>query len=228
VVIESFKYPPDLYSDYFIERTTAAGVDTIPYVGTDRLSNLDFIGSLSTPRFQSFSGDFRIIYGRDENFYEWAPANVFFLTIDLKWRPTEHLRVDALYNHQQYIRPSDLSTVGMRRIPRLKVEYQVSRSIFVRFVGQYDASFQDSLRDASRTEDPILLYDARSGTYNRAVSQVANYLRADWLFSYRPTPGTVVFLGYGSSLDEPRSFRFRRIRRTGDGFFLKLSYLFRL
>jgi hypothetical protein len=228
VAIESFKYPPGLYNDYFIERTTVAGVDTIPYVGTDRLANLVFIGSLSTPRFQDFSGSFRVIYGRDENFFEWAPANIFLTTLDINWRPTEQLRVNALYNHQQYIRPSDWSTVGVRRIPRLKLEYQLSRSIFVRFVGQYDAVVQDSLRDDSRTNDPILIYESGTDSYVRASRWTSNDLRVDWLFSYRPTPGTVFFFGYGSSLVEPRAFRLRGIERVSDGFFVKMSYLFRL
>ena len=50
----------------------------------------------------------------------------------------------------------------------------------------------------------------------------------DWLLSYQPTPGTVLFAGYGSSLTEAAAFRFRGLGRSGDGFFLKLSYLFRL
>jgi hypothetical protein len=50
----------------------------------------------------------------------------------------------------------------------------------------------------------------------------------DWLFSYRPTPGTVIFAGYGSSLSETNAFSFRDIRRLNDGFFMKFSYLFRL
>jgi hypothetical protein len=49
------------------------------------------------------------------------------------------------------------------------------------------------------------------------------------LFSYQPTPGTVLFAGYGNTLanleEDPRR---PRLRRTADGFFLKLSYLFRL
>ncbi len=53
--------------------------------------------------------------------------------------------------------------------------------------------------------------------------------RTDWLFSYQPTPGTVLFAGYGNTLanldEDPRR---PRLRRTADGFFLKLSYLFRL
>jgi hypothetical protein len=49
----------------------------------------------------------------------------------------------------------------------------------------------------------------------------------DWLFSFHPTPGTVGYLGYGSSLVEPAAFRFRGLSRVGDGFFAKVSYLFR-
>ena len=55
-----------------------------------------------------------------------------------------------------------------------------------------------------------------------------NDFRVDWLFSYRPTPGTLFYLGYGATLTEPRRFRFRELERTVDGFFAKASYLFRL
>ena len=48
------------------------------------------------------------------------------------------------------------------------------------------------------------------------------------LFSYKPTPGTVFFFGYGASLTEPEPFSFQNLTRTTDGFFLKLSYLFRM
>ena len=54
-----------------------------------------------------------------------------------------------------------------------------------------------------------------------------NQFTGDVLLSYRPTPGTVVFLGYGAALDEPEAFRFRRMARGEDRFFMKLSYLFR-
>jgi hypothetical protein len=69
--------------------------------------------------------------------------------------------------------------------------------------------------------------DAGTGTYVRTSPSVRNDFRVDWLFSYRPTPGTVVFAGYGSSLEEEDAFRFRGLRRAADGFFLKLSYLLR-
>ena len=46
--------------------------------------------------------------------------------------------------------------------------------------------------------------------------------------AYQPTPGTVFFLGYGSGFTEPWSFNFTGLHRTSDGFFVKLSYLFRV
>ncbi len=67
-----------------------------------------------------------------------------------------------------------------------------------------------------------------SRTLERALSETPNDFRVDWLFSYRPNPGTVLFAGYGASLEESRSFRFRDLQRVNDGFFVKLSYLFRV
>jgi hypothetical protein len=228
VLIESFKYPPSLYAAYYLERTLVGGVvDTVPYVGTDRLANLDFVINLSTPRFKTFSGSLFFIAGRDENFFEWAGADIYIGTLDLEWRPTEQVRANLLYNHTQYVRPTDGSTVNRRRIPRLKIEYQFSRAIFIRVVGQYDAETTDDLRDASRTEAPILIR-ALDGTFSRALGESRNDFQMDWLFSFRPNPGTVLFAGYGASLAEPHAFRFRELVRARDGFFVKLSYLWRV
>ena len=227
VLIESFKYPPELYTDYYVETSSAGVTDTVPYVGTDRLGNFDIVLNVVTPRFSTFSGSLFFVVGRDENFFEWAPADIVIGTLDLEWRPTEQLRANLLYNHTQYIRPGDNSTVGLRRIPRLRVEYQLSRAIFIRLVGQYDAAFTDELRDNSRTEAPILIR-APDGTFTRALEVTRNDFRVDWLFSFRPTPGTVLFAGYGASLAEPRSFRFNGLERVRDGFFVKLSYLWRV
>jgi hypothetical protein len=115
-------------------------------------------------------------------------------------------------------------------IPRLKVEYQLSRAIFLRAVGEYQAFRRDSLRDVTRTEAPILIRDSGGGFYRRdlALATTRNAFRADFLFSYQPTPGTVFFAGYGSSLVDPGGVGFRDLQRVSDSFFLKLSYLLRL
>ena len=55
----------------------------------------------------------------------------------------------------------------------------------------------------------------------------SNVLRTDWLFSYRPAPGTVFFIGYGGSLTEQDPLAFQELRRQSDAFFVKLSYVFR-
>ncbi len=229
LLIESFKYPIGLYDGYFVERQVGGlPADTVAFTGTDRLFNLDLVGVVATPRFQQFNANLFVIVGQDENFFEWASAYIFFVEFSGAWRPTEQLRLELLYNHQQYFRKTDGSTVGLRRVPRLKAEYQLTRALFVRLVGQYDAYAQDRLRDDGRTGGAILVYDPATDAYARTVPVRRNGLSVDGLVSYRPVPGTVVFVGYGSLLDEPDAFRFRRFSRLNDGFFLKLSYLYRL
>ena len=60
------------------------------------------------------------------------------------------------------------------------------------------------------------------------MGSASNRLRMDALFSWQPTPGTVFFAGYGSALRAPDAFAFDELSRESDGFFVKLSYLFRL
>jgi hypothetical protein len=137
VLFESFGYPADLYADYYVERTSGPMVDTVPFTGMPRIPNLDFGFNLQTPRFQSFSLTGFVVLGHDENFYEWASGRVAVGTLDLTWRPSEQLRAELIYNHQQVIRRTGGSTVALIRVPRLKVEYQLTRSIFFRLVGEY-------------------------------------------------------------------------------------------
>ncbi len=228
VLIESFAFDPELYQGYALARSTPAGTEILPFTGTPHLDNLDYVVTLSTPEYSRFSGSLFYIWGRDENFFEWSPADIKYLTLTADWRPTDQLRVGAQYQLQSFDRRTDGTTVGIRRIPRLKVEYQLSRAIFFRVVGEYDANRQDALRDDGRTEFPVVIRDPATGTYVPAVRSERNRFRVDWLFSYQPTPGTVVFAGYGSTLTEPEGLRFRALRRDRDGFFLKVSYLFRM
>jgi len=224
-----YGYPEELYDDYFIERTSASGavVDTVAFREPEDLKNIAYSITLITPRFRTFSANVYIYYGQTANWWEWATAEMFILDWELNWTPTEQLRVNFLFDHAQYIRPNDRSNISMRRVPRLKIEYQVNRSIFVRVVGKYDSRFTDALRDNSRTEGAILIAGS-DGELSRTEESRRNDLRIDWLFSYRPTPGTVFFFGYGSSLREPDTYRFQDLDRISDGFFLKLSYLFRV
>ncbi|MBI4521856.1 MAG: carbohydrate binding family 9 domain-containing protein [Gemmatimonadetes bacterium] len=229
LLLESFEYDPRLFTNYYLERTLASGVkDTVPYPTLGRIPNIGSAIDIATPRFARFSANANFILSQDEDFLEWSPAFDVFMTIQADWRPSERLRVTGRYVRQQYLRRGDWTTVQNRQIPRLKIEYQLSRPIFVRLVAQYDTRFHDTLRDDTRTGFPVLLYNPSSNSYTRASREEINAVRVDWLFSYRPTPGTVFFLGYGASLTEPEAFRFRGMERVSDGFFAKFSYLFRV
>ncbi|HEV8195455.1 MAG TPA: DUF5916 domain-containing protein [Gemmatimonadales bacterium] len=226
VLVERFGFDPSLFQGYQIERHLGSVVDTIAFTGTPVIPNLDYVLSLDTPQFQHFSLSALWVWGRDENFFEWSSARIGLLNLSTQWRPTDRLRAEGSYIWQYYYRRTDGSKVAEGRIPRLKVEYQVSRAIFLRLVGQYTAQFQDSLRDDSRTNDPLLV-PGPGGTLQRAARFTDNSLELEWLFSYLPTPGTVIYIGYGSTLGEAEAFRFRHLSRQHDSYFIKLSYLFR-
>ena len=121
--------------------------------------------------------------------------------------------------------------MNVAHLPRLKLEYQLSRPIFLRLVGEYGHEKQDSLRDDTRTDAPLLIFDPAVGDFVRTSAFTRSSFRGDILFSYQPNPGTVAFFGYGSTLLDPldpTAPRVSGLRRSEDGFFLKLSYLFRL
>ena len=227
VLVETFGYDDELYADYLVELpNTAGGLDTIPFTGTPELDNLDYVLSIGTPQWKRGSASLFVVWGVDENFDEWSSADIVIGTLEGDWRPTDKIRVNATYNIQKYDRRTDGSTVRIRQIPRLKLEYQISRPLFVRVVGEYNAVEVDDLRDDSRTDAPLLFRNP-DGTVSRLTAFADNSFRGDFLFSYQPLPGTVVFLGYGALMAEPTAFR-GDLERSSDGFFIKASYLFRL
>ena len=226
-LFESFAFDEPFYRNYALQGG-ASGTQLIPFTGVPHIRNDDYVATLNTPQFSRFSGSVFYIWGHDENFYEWSPATIAFATYAVEWRPNDKIRVSPQYQMQTYDRRSDGTRVADGRIPRLRVEYQLSRAIFVRAIGEYNAQRQDALRDDSRTNLPIVVRDPATGLYEPTVATERNRLRVDALFSYQPTPGTVFFAGYGSFLTEPRGLQFGNLRRTSDGFFLKASYLFRL
>ncbi|MFL5572496.1 MAG: DUF5916 domain-containing protein [Gemmatimonadaceae bacterium] len=221
--VETFGYDRGLYSAYKVLAPTG---DTLPFVGTPRITNHDYVFSLSTPQWSLFSGNLLYVGGHDENFFEWAQAFINFVQLGVSARPSDRARIDGSFAYQDYWRRTDHTLVGRNVIPRLKLEYQITRAIFMRLVGEYDLSEHDDLRDDTRTNYPLLI-DGEPATALRARS-----LRGDYLFSYQPTPGTVMFFGYGSAADgdpDPtQRFNWQPLRRTSDYFFAKVSYLFRL
>jgi hypothetical protein len=227
--VETFGYDPALFANF---RVLGAAGDTLPFTGTSRIPNSEAYLSFGTPSGARLSANAFYLWGHDENFYEWASSDIIIATYGLTYRPTDKLRMNATYNIQSYNRRSDGSIVGNNRIPRVKMEYQIARPIFIRLVGEYDSFFTDALRDEGRTGRPLLVNGKLS------PRSMSTSFRGDFLFSYQPNPGTVVFMGYGAGyLDSrvnsqpfefPSSLRFNGYNRTDDAFFVKASYLFRL
>lgn len=236
--IESFRFPEKFYANHRVVTTSPEGVvDTVKFEGRRRIPNYDIMLRVNTPRWAQFTGNGFVVAGRDENFEEWAPGYIIIGEVGADWRPSEKARVSFNYSEQRTIRPEvtlrdgstkDPSVVRLSRIPRLKLEYQVSRPFFVRLVGQYVTDKRDVLADYERNGgDPILIYNPSNGTYWNGAFESGDF-RGDILLSYQPSPGTVIFAGYGSSATDQGAFAFRRVQRTSDGFFVKLSYLFRM
>ena len=232
LLLETFGYPFEIYGGYRVELPRpGGGADTVAFVGRPRIPNRDYVLSFETPEFKHFSGNAFILWGNDENFFEWSPGRIIISNLGVTWRPTGQLRLDGTYALQQVRRVSDGSLVDVAHLPRLKMEYQLSRPIFLRLVGEYGHEKQDSLRDDTRTGAPILVFDPDAGSFVRTRASTRRSLRGDILFSYQPNPGTVVFLGYGSTLldpVDPSTPRTAGLRRVEDGFFLKMSYLFHM
>jgi hypothetical protein len=225
-----------LYASY---RVLGTNGDTLPFTGRPRIPNSEAFISINTPTGQRLSFTAFYLWGHDENFFEWASSNIIIAQYGLNYRPTDKLRVNATYNLQSFNRRSDGSIVGNNRIPRLKVEYQIARPVFVRLIGEYQSSYRDALRDESGSGRPIITYDQCAGyAYQVTVACQRSSFRGDFLFSYQPSPGTVLFVGYGAGyadrralaepFDFPASFGFRGYDRTDDALFVKASYLFRL
>ena len=181
-----------------------------------------FAGSVgaTTPTFRYFSATATLGSAETPIFREAAPGRSrrFDATIDL--RPTSALRTSLQMTRLSLDRARDGSPFSDETIPRVKVEYQVRRSMFVRVIGQYTNRSRERLVD--RTGAPILV-NGLASTADRLSE-----LQADWLFSYRPSPGTLFSFGYSATMSKAADVRFSDLPRTRDGFFAKASYLFRM
>ncbi len=209
-----YAFEPWMYSAYSLGGGQA-------FVVPDIEDNL-FTGSIrvTTPTWRLFTASASWGFGRTPIFREAAPGRQNQWTASVDLRPTQSLRATFQYTRLALDRTRDGSRYSTEDIPRLKVEYQLTRSIFLRFIGQYTARDRSAL--VNRDGLPILV----NGTPD--AGSIENLFQADWLFSYRPIPGTLLYLGYGATLEEPESFRYRQMKRQADGFFAKVSYLVRV
>jgi hypothetical protein len=212
-----YDFLPANYANYEVDQ----GGTLVPYQppgGVDGARSLSF--SVTTPTFQLVNANAKVTRSRGPIFAEAALGYETRVTGGLTLRPTNSIRFTSSATYSSITRDRDGSEYARTIIPRLKLEYQPMRSLFFRVVTEYVAQRRAALEDA-RTGDPLVI----SGAPSTAVE--SNGLRMDWLASFEPVPGTVAFLGYGSTLEDNQAFGFNSMSRTVDGFFLKLAYQFR-
>jgi hypothetical protein len=230
LLVETFGFDPDLYRNTYVARNTGARIDTVLLSGPGRIPNRDFVVALNTPQWSWFSLNLLYLWGHDEDFDEWASADVKYSTIDALLRPTERIRITPSIGYVAVARRTSGETQRTQRVARLTTEYQLARPLFVRMIGEFDELDLLSLRDEGRSNDPLLMRNP-DGTFTPLDRSLSRAFHGQWLLAWQPNPGTVFFAGYGNNA-EPKAnslagFLGRRYRQS-DVLFFKASYLWRL
>jgi Domain of unknown function (DUF5916) len=221
--VQSIRFDPRRYTSYFTQERLVNS--TRSFVVNDRQTFGSVVMSMSTPQWRRFGAMIMTTFGREAEFFETATVNRRDVEASVDLRPSPKIRVGGLLRYQQFDRVRDGTPFSTQLVPRLRLEYQFSRALFLRFVGQAELRRRDALRDP-RTELPILVR-ASDGTLSAVAARKSLIGRGDVLLSYLPSPGTVVYFGYGSAGDASVTERPGDARRTSDGLFVKFSYLFR-
>ncbi len=214
---EFWTFDPAAYTSYTVVR---GGVPLAYDAPRELNGTYGATFSVTTPTWQKLNARLENARSQTPIFPEAAEGHESRWTATASLRPIASIRADLSLVRSRIRRDRDDSEFAQTTLPRLKVEYQPRRSLFVRVIGEYRSQNQAALVDAHTGE---LLY--LGGV--PSSSQQQRGLRLDWLASYEPTPGTAAYFGYGSALDSPGAFAFNDLRRLNDGFFLKLAYQIR-
>jgi hypothetical protein len=209
-------FVPTDYAGYELGGTT-----TDPFTPRPELNNA--IGTslrVSTPTWQWGDAEAQAQYGETAIFPEAAEGRELRLSGELSLRPQRSVRSSLQLTYSRITRERDGSEFARTIIPHVKIEYQPTRALFFRFIGEYQAQQRAALVDEG-TGRPLLI----DGVDQPAT--LTNTFRMDWLASYEPSPGTVFFLGYGSTMADEGTLTFRNLRRQTDGLFMKVAYRLR-
>jgi Domain of unknown function (DUF5916) len=204
----------DFQDSSFAEYTVGA---TGPaYRPSSNFSGFAWRAIVATPTWRRLGAELIYSRGREAIFQEGTTGRYWQLDGELDLRPVPTIRVTATATAFRLLRLEG-SEFARAIIPRLKLEYQPNRALFFRAIGEYRSERRAALLDPA-TGDSLFI----SGEPQPATD--INSLRVDLLASFEPTPGTVAFLGYGSSLESHEEFNWSRLKRVIDGFFVKLAY----
>lgn len=175
--------------------------------------------TVTTPTFREVDAYVSVAVAELPIYAEGSEGYGFTTFGGVSLRPTQSIRLGWTGGLQQFYRQRDDDRFARAILSRVKAEYQPTRALFFRAIADYSYEQQAALEDA-RTGAPILVGSVPFPARTRKA------LRIDLLTSFEPSPGTVAFLGYGSSMQESPPL-LSTLDRVNDGFFFKLAYLFR-
>jgi hypothetical protein len=145
-------------------------------------------------------------------------GNETAITQTLGLKPMGRLQIDNTYILERIVNGKAQHAVFNSHIIRSRVNYQFTRELSMRFIGQYNAQLANSNYTSLTTDKNFNM---------------------DFLLTYLVHPGTAIYLGYNSNLENPAPCvqlagssecdSNGRSRFTNDGrqIFVKMSYQFR-
>jgi len=223
----SFTFRPDGYEGFFVE--TSSGTVEPFYPNQDLFGGLWGVnGMLWVNTFERVRGNVRFswdqvpIFGASSAAIE--PADSYSGNVSLNLYATQSLQGEVGVRHTTIFRQRDGSEYSSATIPRVRAQYQFSRAFFVRGIFEYASQERSALLDPV-TGRQLSACDELGCIASNGTK--THDFHVEGLVSYEPSPGTVFYVGYSREMDDPEAFRFRNLRATADGLFVKVSYRFR-
>lgn len=229
VKLQMFEYQPEQYEGLLVAQQDGSLTPFRPDQGAfDQL--FSYTTGLWVNKWQKVRGNVRLTWSETPIFDRGfgvavETANSFSGNASLNLYPTRSLGAEVGVTYSRLTRARDGVQHSEAIIPRLQTQYQFSRALFLRGIFEYGS--QTSLdRFDPATGQPLVTCDETECTM-RAGSEGHDF-RVEGLVGYEPSPGTVFFLGYTREMEDATAFGFQNVRPTRDGFFVKLSYRFRM
>jgi len=203
-------------ADYAAYSTGAAGGFHLP-PPLEGLKGVQLFGRARPLPWLSING--RSSYGEVPIHAEATRGRELVLSPTVSLRVPSGFFADLSFTYSS-IHRSTGGRFSTAQIPRARLQYQLTRALFVRGIVQYNLQERDALRSAGGA--PLVLPGGPS------ESLESGELQYDLLASYEPSPGTILYAGWSRIREGPQTYRFGDLTPTAEGLFIKVSYLFRL
>ena len=177
--IQSLAFDPRRYSAYAVARTR----DTVAFQPGERQTIGAVQCQLNSPQWRYVGFTLQSTLGQDPDFFETTTVQRREMDLAMGVRPSRQVRVGRLVRYQRDESERDATRLSEQVVPRLRLEYQFTRALFLRFIGQRESRRRDALRDPC-TDAPILQRNA-SGALAPIAARQSLLERAETMLAAR-------------------------------------------